>query len=115
MISPTNQDVSNFLGGVYSNPLPLAPQIPGANNIGNSSQNANLYNAPNGGFTAPDANQLQMLSSMMQSTPNSNTNHSVGNGGWTTAFGKPNMSTGPSVSMGAATPQMSAPPNMFGR
>lgn len=111
MITPNNQDISNFLGGVYSNPVPLAPQIPGAN-VG---QNANIYNQPNSGYNQPDASQLQMISAMMQATPNSNTNHSVSNGGWATSYGKPN----PSTSMGTSAPSMGATsqalPNMFGR
>ena len=98
-MNPNNQDIMNYLGGVFSNPNIIAPQLPSSGvGIGGAS---NVYTQPTGGYTPYNNQQLQAINGFMKQVPNSSTNHSTSNGGWNSSFNPGYSQLGSQGSMGS--------------
>lgn len=79
---PSNQNISQYIGNSQA-----APDVNKAPSIGAQSGVTGLPNS--GAGVQPSSTlspQTLMVNSVMQSPPNSATNHSIGNGGWSTSY-----------------------------
>lgn len=84
-----NQQISQFIGNPQASPdASQSPVSPGANNIGASPQMGSASSINQIQPSSTLSPQMVMLNSMMRATPNSATNHSIGNGGFGTSYGQ---------------------------